>query len=49
MSEVCYYLRHGLWSIIAGLLHENEPVNPQEKTLVEKLLWYAAADPYSKR
>lgn len=48
MGEVCYYLRRGLWSIIAGL-YDNEPVNPQEKTLVEKLLWHAAADPCTKR
>jgi len=49
MGEVCYYLRHGLWSVIAGLLHDNEPVNPQEKTSVEKLLWHVAADPCTQR
>lgn len=49
MGEVCYYLRRGLWSIIAGLLHENEPVDPEGKPFAEKLLWYAAADPYTKR
>jgi hypothetical protein len=38
-----------MWSIITGLLNENEPVESQEKTFVEKLLWYAAADPYTKR
>jgi hypothetical protein len=49
MGEVCYYLRHGIWSIITGLLSENEPVDPQEKAFVEKLLWNAAANPYTKR
>lgn len=49
MGEVCYYLHHGLWSIISGLLHDNEPVNQQEKAFVEKLLWSAAADPCTKR
>jgi hypothetical protein len=48
MDKVCYYLRHGLWNIVTVLLHQDEPVDPQEKTFAEKLLWCAAADPRNK-
>lgn len=48
MDRLCYYLRHGLWSVVAGLLHEDEPVDPEGKTFAVKLLWSAAGDPHNK-
>jgi hypothetical protein len=42
MGKLSYYLRHGLLSIVSGLLHEDEPVDPVEKAAIEKLIWCAA-------
>lgn len=49
MDKICYYLRHGLWSVVTGLLREDEPVDPQKKAFAVQLLWSAAGDPHNKR
>jgi hypothetical protein len=49
MGKLCYYLRHGLLSIVTGLLHEDEPVDPVEKAAVEKLVWRAVRDTHNER
>jgi hypothetical protein len=48
MGKLCYYLRHGLLTIVTGLLHEDEPIEPVEKAVAEKLVWHAVKDTHNE-
>ncbi|PSN43874.1 hypothetical protein C0J52_07758 [Blattella germanica] len=47
MEKYYFYLRHGLWNVVSGLLKEDGPVDIQDKLFAEKLLLSAAEDPHS--
>jgi hypothetical protein len=48
MSKLSYYLSHGLLNIVAGFVHEEEPVDPAEKAVIEKLIWCSARDTHNE-